>query len=157
MKLFGNTLIVAPVEPMECGQILRQYEPLPLHITLQPWFELPEADKAFLNALSNFVYEQRPFIAQRRDEEIFSHGKLVDIVTSGGGLGTLHSSLGRLITTYGGALNPSVTERPFRSHVSRVAGRQVADEIRVDSIQLVHRQADGNKLVGRRYPFGKRA
>jgi 2'-5' RNA ligase len=151
---FGNTLIVAPVEPFEKGHVFGEYQSLPLHVTIQPWFEQPNSEPAFLNALSNTIFTHGPFAITRGDFDVLGHNKQVDLIDRGtGNLAKLHHDIGETIVRFGGVLHPSVAERAFMPHVTRVAGRQMDAQILIDAIQFVHRQADGSKLVGRRYPF----
>lgn len=154
---FGDTLIVIPIESMQKGQSLGEYEPLPLHITVQPWFEL-DYREAFLNALANNMFEQRAFAVAPAGEADF--GKPADLVrevknTDTGRLARLHGSIGDLILRFGGELNPSLKEHKFKPHVNPVNDRHMPGEALVDSLQVVYRQADGKKLVGRRYGFKK--
>lgn len=152
---FGDTLIVAPIEPMEQGRLLGRHERLPLHITIQPWFQLPESERAFRNAFSNVMFTYEPFVVERGHFDIYGHNKKIDLIERGvGNLTELHQEIGETIVNFAGVLHPSLRTRPFQPHVTRVAGRSMPATVAVEAVQLVSRQADGSKLVGRLYPFG---
>jgi 2'-5' RNA ligase len=118
---------------------------------------MPELERAFWNTLSNTMLTYESFTIKRGNFDVYGHSKKMDLIERGvGNLEKLHHEIGETILHFAGVLNPSPEGQVFQQHVTRVAGRQMPKSVTINAVQLVHRQADGKKLIGHRYPFGNR-
>jgi len=152
-----HLMVAAPLVATEVGE---EYESLPPHVTLFPWFDIPTANWPRFNAaLGNvasetvqptikggdaavFGADHRPIAVRRlnRATQTFNiiHG--FDI----------HADIHRAVRRYGGDFDPSFVGQYWRPHVSNKRNYALAEdeEVRLSELTVFQRRiVSGKKMV----------
>ena len=141
----ANNLLMCSLEPMEPGTTFEQF---PLHVTIQPWFSVPERMQgAFQNALTNTMHEQMkqpPVKIIAGEEAVFGweHAVRVRLLASGlGRLANLHLQTSELIQRFGGTLMQRGVGDAYTPHVTytKHGGIEAGTPFYLPGIQHVQR------------------
>lgn len=140
-------LLTSSLEPIKKGQ---QFEgALPLHLTIQQWFTL-EYERAFQNALQNYVGTVSPFEVIGDEEALFGPENNVSVrrVRNVGKLAIVHAKTKELLEQFGGELlRPEWAGAGYNPHVTYVGDRGIGENepVLLKTIELIKRD-EGSAL-----------
>jgi hypothetical protein len=152
-------IFVSSLMPMEKGdEITGEW---PLHVTVVPWFSIPERyDGAFSTSVTNLMHSIHPITIHGGDERHFGEENDIRVrtVTSMGGLALLHDKLVEIITRYDGEIFSSWIQgrEGYEPHVTATDSDELDDceQRTLTHLQRVRKEA-GRKVVVASLPFLK--
>ena len=145
-------LIVAPLDIVHQGVV---YEHIPPHLTVLPWFELPNSRwSAFTEGMEELVIEERlSNVKGARAARYGQYGTLPVRELCGELLG-VHAHALNLVKWLGCTVDPMYTGHNYSPHVSDKPERVIAEGEPIDFPGLaVFRKEAGLKQVAEFYPW----
>lgn len=152
-----HLMVAAPLVATEVGE---EYESLPPHVTLFPWFDMPTANWTRFNAaLGDVASETVQPTIKGGDAAIFgtdqhpSAVRLLNRATQTFNIihgFDIHADIHRAVRRYGGDFDPSFVGLRWRPHVSDKKGYALAEdeEIRLSELAVFQRRVvAGKKMV----------
>lgn len=153
----GSYIVVSCIPTVTQGKLWR----LPVHITLLPWFTMPEDNQAdFGDAVRQLSARFAPFKTRTVKTAVFGEGKDVHQVRIMGGhqLVELHQLLLRSMWRHGGEVrSPEFTGDGFIPHITKQKSGWIGahEQVGVSSLQLAKaiEQPDAKRTIIGVYPL----
>ena len=149
--------LISSLDDIKVGD---QFEQWPLHVTVMPWFSLPEGRLApFDNRLRNMMHNYKPMTMTGKQEAMFGPESDVRVRVVGdlGAFAVMHEAMRVLVNDNDGeVLSPYVGDA-FVPHIT-FQGEQGIDEGQVftlSGLQLIAGDATGPREVRKQYRFMK--
>lgn len=140
----ANSLLICSLEPLERGQ---QYDVLPLHVTVEPWFYLDsDREPSLGSSLINLGHDLTPISARACEDNDIPARR----VRSMGKLAMLHDRLTQLVERRGGVISSPWVGEKYSPHVTYLedgSGLDQDEEIELKAIQLVRCIDDDLSLI----------
>lgn len=145
----GDRLVCMLIKPLERGA---RFKAWPLHITIIPWFRVPENNAELLADLRRRLEPFQPFEATVNGEARFGKGRLVNLIAQPSPL----TSVARQVRVYlhlrGAWIVDETTKvrRPFRPHVTIQGDTRLqrGDRIYCDQLTVVEQYGDYKEVIG---------
>jgi 2'-5' RNA ligase len=137
----AEKLIVSMLEPVESGQ---QFESLPLHVTLMPWFEITQESASTLNRYLRVLAKKTDTLELEGEEEVM-FGKDEDVRVRKLAASTLrfvHFEILDAISRSGGRCQSPYIAENYNPHVSFVEGESIGqgEIVEVHALQVIERE-----------------
>lgn len=146
-------LLVCTLERVEAGDTF--FNGTPLHVTVQPWFMIPENSKDDLRlALVQYATTQPPFTITGGERALFGPNNDLPVTKISEGvarLTALHLTTLGLINKMGGTVSSSWIQDKYVPHVSDRLQEERSlhpeESVVLRALQLVRRELSGGKRV----------
>lgn len=153
MDTSDKYVLVSTLEPVEKGM---EFTKWPLHVTLVPWFTLPDGSfRAFDNALQNRIHNFRVQEPVGDKLELFGPNKDIRVRTLRkiGELASMHRDLAESIEQVGGALHDVWVKDLYQPHVTYTEDQGVdeGEKISLTNLNLIWGDINGNRRVEKVY------
>lgn len=136
----AEKLIVSTLEPVEVGQ---QFNSLPLHVTLMPWFEINQESASTLNRYLSVIAKKTDTLELKGGEEAM-FGKYEDVRVRKLAASTLrfvHFEILDAISRSGGKCQSPYIAENYNPHVSFVDDNSIGqgEVLDVHALQVIER------------------
>src|SRR3990167_990011 len=136
----AEKLIVSTLEPVEIGQ---QFNSLPLHVTLMPWFEITQESASTLNRYLNVIAKKTDNIELKGEEEaMFGENEDVRVrKLAASTLRLVNFDILAAINWSGGMCQSPYIAENYNPHVSFVDDNSIAqgEVVDVHALQVFER------------------
>jgi 2'-5' RNA ligase len=148
-SLPANNILVCSLTPLEKRD---QFADWPPHVTILPWFSLPEASrKAFINRMTNYTLRRQPITITGDEEKWFGarHTTRVRTVRHLGALSTLHAEALRMVEAAGGEVVSAHIDDEFQPHVTyrQEQGIEQDETVLLRDMQLIQKDLSTQRKI----------
>ncbi len=137
----AEKLIVSTLEPVESGQ---QFESLPLHVTLMPWFEITQESAITLNRYLKVLAKKTDTLELEGEEEaMFGEDNDVRVrKLAASKLCLMHFDILAAINWSDGKCQSPYIAENYNPHVSFVEGESIGqgETVDVHALQVIERE-----------------
>jgi hypothetical protein len=155
----AKDIFVSSLMPMEKGDVIDGE--WPLHVTIVPWFKMPEEHEgAFSTSVTNLTHRIRPITIHGGEEKLFGEDNNIRVrtISSMGSLALLHNELVERITHFDGQIfSEWINGREgYAPHVSATSTDELkhCEQRTLTHLHRVRKEA-GRKVVIASLPFLK--
>ncbi len=151
-------LLVYAIEPLFVQKAFSRLN-WPLHITLVPWFRIPNID-TLRTTLAQFAHQRAPFFVVAKGEALFGHNHTIKVtlVEPNKAVQTLHDDLLAVVAQQCGAVsNTQFIGQYFRPHATHQTHSvlQEGSQVQIDHFWLVELSSKSLCTPLVRYGFGQ--
>lgn len=148
----ADFVIVHILDEYETG---KQFSMWPLHVTLLPWFDAPDAN-GVVEALTPLLEKSAPINVQLGDFAKLGAKRTARMLITSTDLKTLHEQLLKIVEDNGWPIRGRYTGSHFSPHITRTSGRDYnGDGFVIDSLHIAEALPMGKRRLVARLPLRK--